>query len=215
MTGYSEINTKSKFLLQFPSIDPSEIDKTVNRKVWLPPNPVGGRNVKPTSLCLELLCRMDLLWNRNSEPTTRTYIDQVILDVLWGRKSLRTGIILIHFFYINTILLERNELIYKPFGEIKSNGVGTIGKYSGPADYILGYGDPQLQLWTFLLILEAKKYEGNLQPWQLFSEMVHFQKVRKERNENKLIIYGILTDSKVFYYFYFVEFIYLLGMDVL
>ena len=124
MTGYSEINTKSKFLLQFPSIDPSEIDKTVNRKVWLPPTPVG-RNVKPTSLCLELLSRMDLLWNRNSEPTTRTYIDQVILDVLWGRKSLRTGIILIHFFYLNTILLERSEFIYKPFGEIKSNGWGN------------------------------------------------------------------------------------------
>lgn len=97
MDGYSTITTKEKFAKFFPHVDYSELLKTTHLHIWTTPN---TRDIRPSSFFIQLLERMDKVWNRNSEATTRTYIDQVIIDVLWNRKNIHKG------------------LAYKPFGDV-------------------------------------------------------------------------------------------------
>lgn len=78
-------------------------------------------------------------------------------------------------------------MIYKPYGEIHSKGESKQGgKYGGPSDYVIGYGDPSLDLMSFLILVEAKKFQGEMKPWQLFAMMAHFQKLRQKKKKNNL-----------------------------
>lgn len=62
----------------------------------------------------------------------------------------------------------------------------------------MGYGDPHSNLMSFLVLVEAKKFEDKMFPWQLLSMMSHFQKLRKDK---KKLIYGIFTDSQTYIFY--------------
>src|ERR1700739_3540176 len=88
MITVSSITSRSSFEAVFPHIDASEIENNVNPKMWTHKSSYQDRSVGPSSLFLELLTRMNTCWVRNKESTVRTYIDQVIVDVLWGRRKI-------------------------------------------------------------------------------------------------------------------------------
>lgn len=86
--GYSRV----EFKRLFNYVDESEVENEINPTSWISPSPPPERNVEPSALFMGLLERLHQCWDRNKEATTRTYIDQVILDVLWGRRDmLRTN----------------------------------------------------------------------------------------------------------------------------
>jgi hypothetical protein len=184
MVGYSKITTREGFEEYFKHVDISDVVNTLNASVWTHSPPPPDRHVAPSQLFLELLGRMDKCWNRNKEATTRTYIDQVILDVLWGRKD---------------ILRDRDRRCkgYRPFGEVWSK----TDEYAGSSDYMLGYGTDDSELTSMLLTIEAKCYLGDTKPWQLLAIMSHFQLLRMHAQKKIHTIFGILTDSDIYRFF--------------
>jgi hypothetical protein len=88
MVGYSTITTREEFECLFSHVDTTEVENDINTSLWIPSHPQPDRQVGPSELFLQLLERLSLFWNRNKEATTRTFIDQVILDVLWVAKIL-------------------------------------------------------------------------------------------------------------------------------
>ena len=60
------------------NLDTSDVDK-MNRRVWKLPE---SEPIEESYSTLECLRKLELVWNRGSENTTRTYIDLILLDVL-------------------------------------------------------------------------------------------------------------------------------------
>lgn len=185
MVGYSKIITKEQFRELFPYIDISQLENYKDRKNWIYSEPPPDRIIGPSELYLELLDRLQQFWNRNKEATTRTYVDQVILDVLWGRKEIKRE-------------EKRKNKSYTTFGEVWSK----TDEYGGSADYMLGYGLLDTNLPTFLIVVEVKCYQTNSLPWQLLSIMSHLQKVRKDAQKKIYDTFGILTDSEFWQFFH-------------
>ena len=175
MVGYSEIKTKEQFQELFNNVDATEVENEIDPSYWYAPSP--GREIGPTALFTELLTRIQHCWNRNCEATTRTYIDQVNLDVLWTRRTITRDHI-------------QSKKVYKPYGEVWSESL----KYSERADYSIGYTDLK-NASNFLLVVEAKKFQSNFKPWQLLSIMAHYQKIRKDSGKLTCTVFGILSDS--------------------
>jgi len=181
----SKILSREQFKEHFCSIDESEVD--VQTQEWIYRDPSPDRDIRPSALFLELKKRLDLCWIRDSEATTRTYIDQVILDVIYNRGDILTD-------------EKRKSKKYNSFGEVWSKKENQ--KATRAAEYMIGYGSSNKELQSMTFIVQAKKYEGDRVPWQLLATMAHFQEIRKDAQKKTYDIFGILTDSDKWEFFH-------------
>jgi hypothetical protein len=128
--------------------------------------------------------KMGKVWSQNSESTTRTIIDMILLDALsecqidigqklacWGEVSLR----------------------WKEPGQ----AVGL----NGSSDYVFGYGTCDTQTEQLLLVGEAKALGEQLLTWQLVAYLGIIHRARKQAARQNSTVYGFLTDSRLWQFF--------------
>ena len=151
-------------------VDTSECGVNDSRKVWILPKDSEKRN--PSNNIVSVLQKY---WKRNSECTTRSYIDMICLDVL--KSDLPTG-----------------KAQLSCFGNVKlqftNNNNGLT--FSGLADYAWGYGN---EIGSETIIIEAKKVGEQLDLWQLVAYVGILQKNRQLKKKIISTCYGIVTDS--------------------
>jgi hypothetical protein len=117
------------------------------------------------------------LWHLNSEATTRTAIDLLLLDVL--HKS-------------------RLPIRLSCWGEISLSVENEKKKLNGRADYFLGYGARgERSLHTLLIAGEAKALNAPLNIWQIVAYAGIVHRERRKLKKTNSTTYGFITDSAI------------------
>ncbi|RKO91015.1 hypothetical protein BDK51DRAFT_28303 [Blyttiomyces helicus] len=134
-------------------------------------------DVKPCSPSswLKTASRMMGPWKQNSENTTRTRIDQILLDVLHHTPLPKLSC----------------------WGEVLLKWDGGKKSLTGSADYVLGYGGrSQCEYMESILVCgEAKRSGAAWNIWQIVAYCGVVHKSRIAQGKQNTTVYGFLTDS--------------------
>ena len=173
-------------------IDCSELEGLF-RAVWKFPKEFVATN-GPQYETIQVLKNLDLHWKKNSENTTRTFIDLVLADVLARQKTELTSQALVCF----------GGLPLKwPLEATLKNKIAGI---NGISDYCIGYDNEKKTLDTLLFVIEAKRPNEKWNIYQLIGYMGILQqhrikKMKKRKETKNCTIYGILSDSELWQFF--------------
>lgn len=174
---YKVKNATERLVQGILKIDTADVNK-MNRRVWSLPE---SEIIEEDHCISECLKKLESVWNRDSESTTRTFIDLILLDIL-SRQNFDF------------------EFKFNCFGEVSGlkypeNPSENDDWFSGRADYFLGYGLGAKSLETLLICVEAKAGNGRWNIWQLIAYMGIIHKKRQEKSKINANVYGIFTNS--------------------
>ncbi|RKO93878.1 hypothetical protein BDK51DRAFT_37727 [Blyttiomyces helicus] len=120
---------------------------------------------------------VDKSWKKNSESTTRTHIDLILLAVLKHKKSEKIAC----------------------WGEVRLTWTGGTKILTGYSDYVLGYGGGTTHEYmsTMLVCGEAKCYLAEMNIWQIVAYCGVIHKARKLAGRPNSTLVRIDNKSKV------------------
>jgi hypothetical protein len=158
-------------------LDTTEVSGN-NRKVWILPEGVQKRS--PSNQVKPILALLSKYWKPNSENTTRTLIDMVILDVIdHGQDDIGP----------------KNPLLV--YGEVHCEFTDhdkNLG-FNEFCDYGLGY---DIKRGGVTIGIEAKKLDEKMDIWQIIGYVGILHKYRVAKSDSNITTcYGVVTDSSL------------------